>query len=54
MSDTDSYPRVIVHQKILERANSRPKASIDDLAADVSGATPALVSRVFEEHGDSS
>lgn len=46
------YPRAMVHQNILNLAESRPSASIEELAAETSGASPDLVERVLETYGD--
>ncbi len=46
------YPRAIVHKQILDAARSEPDASIDALAASVSGASPSLVEQVIDEYGD--
>lgn len=47
-----TFPRAVVHKRILEIAESRPEASMEAIAADVTGATTALVEQVFEEYGD--
>ncbi|WP_165875249.1 MarR family transcriptional regulator [Natrarchaeobius chitinivorans] len=54
MSHTDTRPRAVIHQKILDQAASQPNASVEDLVANVSGATPELVQRVLSEYGDAS
>lgn len=45
-------PRAIIHKKILDVAGSRPDASMQDVAREVTGATTDLVERVLEEYGD--
>lgn len=45
-------PRAHIHKKILDTANARPKASIEELSSDISGASPELVERVLDEYGD--
>lgn len=50
--DTARAPRAVIHKRILEAAESRPEASMEALAADLAGASPALVERVLEEYGD--
>jgi len=40
------------HKQILDVAADNPEASIEDLAAEVPSATPDLVERVLEKHGD--
>jgi DNA-binding CsgD family transcriptional regulator len=40
------------HKRVLDVARENPDASIDELAAMVSSATPGLVERVLEAHGD--
>lgn len=45
-------PRAIVHKKILDVAASEPNASLEAIAAEVSGASIDLVERVFDEYGD--
>lgn len=47
-----TVPRAVVHKKILDRAESRPDVSIDELANTVTGASPDLVERVLDEYGD--
>ena len=45
-------PRAVIHKKILDAAQAKPKASMKTIAGDVSGASVDLVERVFEEYGD--
>lgn len=45
-------PRAVIHKRILESAETRPDASMTELAADLPGASPDLVERVLEEYGD--
>lgn len=45
-------PRAVIHKKILDAAESRPEASIEELANEVSGANAELVGNVLEEYGD--
>lgn len=52
MSKTNDGPRAIIHQNILEAARDDPDASLEELAAQVSGATIDLVERVLEQYGD--
>jgi len=47
-------PRAIIHKQILDIAESRPEASMTEIADDVSGASVDLVERVLEEYGDPS
>lgn len=49
---TIGKPRAVIHKKILDAAESRPDASIKELANEVSGATAELVGNVLEEYGD--
>jgi DNA-binding CsgD family transcriptional regulator len=45
-------PRAVIHKQILDAAEARPDATIDELATAVSGATVDLVERVLDEYGD--
>lgn len=45
-------PRAVIHKRILEVANDQPDASVDALAAEVSGTTPDIVERILSEYGD--
>lgn len=45
-------PRAVVHKKILDVAESRPDASLEEIADEVSGATVSIVEQVLEEYGD--
>lgn len=47
-----NYPRAVVHKRILSVAESRPDASMESIASDVTGATTSLVEQVLEEYGD--
>nr|WP_233739813.1 winged helix-turn-helix domain-containing protein [Halovenus carboxidivorans] len=40
------------HKQVLDTAADHPDASIDEIASKVPSATPELVERVLEEHGD--
>jgi DNA-binding CsgD family transcriptional regulator len=42
----------VIHRKILDVAESRPDASLEAIADDVSGASVDLVDRVLTEYGD--
>jgi len=46
------HARAVIHKRILEEAESRPDATVAELAGEVSGATPALVEQVLAEYGD--
>lgn len=45
-------PRAVLHKKILDAAEARPDASMEDIAESVSGATLSIVEQVLEEYGD--
>lgn len=45
-------PKAIIHQRILRVAESKPDASLDTIADEVSGASIDLVERVLDEYGD--
>ena len=47
-----TLPRALIHKKILDVAESRPDASLKEIADDVSGATISIVEHVLEEYGD--
>ncbi|RQG96948.1 winged helix-turn-helix domain-containing protein [Natrarchaeobius oligotrophus] len=47
-----SAPRAVVHKKILDAAESRPGATMEELAETVSGATIEIVEKVLNEYGD--
>lgn len=47
-----SVPRAVIHKRILDAAESDPDASMDELAAEVPGASTTLVEKVLEEYGD--
>lgn len=55
MSSADrgrDQPRAMIHRRILDVAASDPDASMEAIADEVSGASPALVERVLDEYGD--
>lgn len=52
VGDDSGSPRAIVHKKILDVAESDPDASMEAIAAEVSGASIDLVERVLDEYGD--
>ena len=52
MSKTNDGPRAIIHENIMEAARNDPDASLEELAAQVSGATIDLVESVLERYGD--
>jgi len=54
VSDGDGEPRAVVHKRILDIAEQQPDASLTELAAEVSAATPDLVEKVLAEYGDPS
>jgi len=45
-------PKAIIHKKILDAAEDRPSASLEEIAEDVSGASPRIVNKVLSEYGD--
>lgn len=45
-------PRAVVHKNILDVAESKPEATLAEIAAEVGGATVGLTERVLEEYGD--
>ncbi len=47
-----AHPRAVIHKRILSVAEDRPGASMDEIAAAVSAASPPLVEQVLEEYGD--
>lgn len=47
-----SVPRAVIHKQILDVAESRPNATMDEIAGDVSGASVDLVERVLDDYGD--
>ncbi|ADD03687.1 HTH domain protein [Natrialba magadii ATCC 43099] len=51
-STHNRMPRAILHKKVLDVAVSRPDASLEELADEVSGATVSIVEQVLEEYGD--
>lgn len=44
----------MIHKRILDEAAANPRASVEELADDVSGASVQLVERVLDEYGDPS
>lgn len=49
---TRDFPRAIIHKKILDIAGRRPDASLETLAAEVTGASSELVEKVLAKYGD--
>ncbi|MFC6716038.1 MarR family transcriptional regulator [Natrialbaceae archaeon GCM10025810] len=47
-----NFPRAVIHKRILSVANSKPDASMEELADEVSGATTDIVEQVLDEYGD--
>ena len=47
-----AVPRATIHKQILEAAETDPEATVEQLAASVSGASATLVERVLDEYGD--
>ncbi|WP_239524302.1 MarR family winged helix-turn-helix transcriptional regulator [Halogeometricum borinquense] len=45
-------PRAVIHKKILDVAESRPDATVEELSSVVNGASVTLVERVLDEYGD--
>lgn len=45
-------PRAVIHKRILDVAGSKPEATIEGIADEISAATPDLVERVLSEYGD--
>lgn len=50
--ESPTVPRAHIHKRILDAAEADPSASMESLAADISGASVELVQRVFNEYGD--
>ena len=50
--DRSDPPRAIVHKRILDVAESRPDASMAELADEVTGASTEMVEKVLDEYGD--
>jgi len=46
------HPRAVIHKQILDAARERPDATIQELAAEISGASDDLVERVLDSYGD--
>jgi len=51
-TEDSQSPRAIIHKKILDVAESNPEESVEGLAAQTTGASPALVERVLDQYGD--
>jgi transcriptional regulator with XRE-family HTH domain len=51
-SDHGSHPVSMRQRRILDVAERNPNASVDELASMVTTASPELVERVLDEHGD--
>lgn len=51
-SSSQRVPRAIIHKNILDEAEKRPDASIEEIADSVSGASVKLAEKVLEEYGD--
>lgn len=49
---TSTQPRAVIHKQILDVAEERPDATIEELASQISGASGDLVERVLGEYGD--
>ena len=47
--DGSSPPRAVIHEKILDVAESNPEASMVEISEAVTGASTDLVERVFEQ-----
>ena len=50
--DSNSLPKSMRHRRILDIAAENPDAPIEEIASMVPSATPDLVERVLDEHGD--
>lgn len=50
--DTRTLPKSMRHKQILDVAAANPDASLSEVADEVQSATPDLVERVLDEHGD--
>jgi len=50
--ENGSLPKSMRHKQILDVAAENPDASVTEIASMVPSATPELVERVFDEHGD--
>lgn len=50
--ESRATPRAVIHRRILDEAESRPRASHPQIAAAVGGASVSLVKRVLNEYGD--
>lgn len=51
-SSSQRVPRAIIHKNILDEAEKRPDAAVEDIADNVSGASVKLAKKVLEEYGD--
>lgn len=51
-SSSQRVPRAIIHKNILDEAEKRPDASVEEIADNVSGASVKLAKKVLEEYGD--
>lgn len=49
---TRGVPKSMRHKRILDVAEANPDAPLQELAAEIPSATPDLVERVLDEHGD--
>lgn len=49
--DRSDPPRAIIHKRILDVAESRPDASMAELADEVTGASTEMVEKVLDEYG---
>ncbi|MEF8791818.1 MAG: winged helix-turn-helix domain-containing protein, partial [Haloarculaceae archaeon] len=47
-----STPRAMIHKRILDVAESKPSASMAEIADEIGGASVELVERVLGEYGD--
>lgn len=52
MSKARSHPPAVIHRQILDVAENRPDASIEEIVEQVNGATMELVERVLDRYGD--
>ena len=50
--DNSEPPRAIIHKRILDIAESRPDASMAEIADEIAGASTDLVETVLDEYGD--
>lgn len=47
-----STPRAVIHKRILDAAESKPSASMEEVAGGIGGASTDLVERVLDRYGD--